>query len=364
MKRKILIFALCCSLLLGVFSISAFAEETYDITSCSYHLPMKVWSSTTGYGKYNISGSITYTTVAGNPPATLEFKAFNIGYQQNGSAMKQYIQIICTDNTKTQFYADTCDMYVTFYENTSDISLYEYLKGFEYYPPHEHLYTSSLISPTHIEKGYTLYTCYCGDTYTDNEVSALGHTYQTTITEPTCTESGGTKYYCDCGYFYYGNEVAPLGHTYQTTITEPTCVDNGYTLYSCSCGYSYKEDISALGHTYQTTITEPTCTESGVTKYYCDCGYYYYGNEVAPLGHNIVGKYCSVCNVINPDLVVKSKDFIPVFSGVKDQVNVSSVVSVLCVVVLSCVGLVFIWFIVRKVTSSLMKAFRKGKISL
>lgn len=291
MKRKILIFALCCSLLLGVFSISAFAEETYDITSCSYHLPMKVWSSTTGYGKYNISGSITYTTVAGNPPATLEFKAFNIGYQQNGSAMKQYIQIICTDNTKTQFYADTCDMYVTFYENTSDISLYEYLKGFEYYPPHEHLYTSSLISPTHIEKGYTLYTCYCGDTYTDNEVSALGHTYQT-------------------------------------------------------------------------TITEPTCTESGVTKYYCDCGYYYYGNEVAPLGHNIVGKYCSVCNVINPDLVVKSKDFIPVFSGVKDQVNVSSVVSVLCVVVLSCVGLVFIWFIVRKVTSSLMKAFRKGKISL
>lgn len=48
----------------------------------------------------------------------------------------------------------------------------------------------------------------------------------------------------------------------------------------------------------------------------------------------------------------------------REQIGVSNVVEVLAVIVLAVVGLVFMWWGVRKITSVLMKAFRKGKISL
>ena len=40
---------------------------------------------------------------------------------------------------------------------------------------HVHNYTSSVVSPTCTEKGYTIYMCECGDSYTGNYVEALGH---------------------------------------------------------------------------------------------------------------------------------------------------------------------------------------------
>ena len=49
-------------------------------------------------------------------------------------------------------------------------------------PPHEHTYTTQVVSPTCTEQGYTIYTCECGDEYTDNEVNALGHNYTKTYT--------------------------------------------------------------------------------------------------------------------------------------------------------------------------------------
>jgi hypothetical protein len=48
----------------------------------------------------------------------------------------------------------------------------------------------------------------------------------------------------------------------------------------------------------------------------------------------------------------------------REQLNVESVVEVLAVIALAVVGLVFMWWGVRKITSALMKAFKKGKISL
>ncbi len=43
--------------------------------------------------------------------------------------------------------------------------------------PHKHEYASAVTAPTCTEDGYTTYTCACGDSYTDDKVSALGHSF-------------------------------------------------------------------------------------------------------------------------------------------------------------------------------------------
>ncbi len=42
---------------------------------------------------------------------------------------------------------------------------------------HTHEYTAVVTDPTCTEKGYTTYTCECGDNYKDNETEVLGHLY-------------------------------------------------------------------------------------------------------------------------------------------------------------------------------------------
>ena len=57
---------------------------------------------------------------------------------------------------------------------------------------HTHEYQEEVIEPTCTEKGYTIYTCECGDTYQGNEKVSKGHTYQEEIIEHSCKEG----YYC------------------------------------------------------------------------------------------------------------------------------------------------------------------------
>lgn len=44
--------------------------------------------------------------------------------------------------------------------------------------PCDHSYTAQVTAPTCTEKGFTTYTCKCGDTYQEKEVAALGHAYE------------------------------------------------------------------------------------------------------------------------------------------------------------------------------------------
>lgn len=62
--------------------------------------------------------------------------------------------------------------------------------------------------------------------------------------------------------------------------------------------------------------------------------------------------------------VITSADWASVITALTDQISVSTVVGVLATVAAACVGLAFMWWGLRKATSSLMSAFRKGKISL
>lgn len=61
---------------------------------------------------------------------------------------------------------------------------------------------------------------------------------------------------------------------------------------------------------------------------------------------------------------IASTDFQAVINALTSQISVSTVVGVLTTAVGAAVGLVFMWWGVRKVAQVLMSAFKKGRVSL
>ena len=62
--------------------------------------------------------------------------------------------------------------------------------------------------------------------------------------------------------------------------------------------------------------------------------------------------------------VVTSSDWASVISAMTSQISVSTVVGVLATLVAAGIGLVFLWWGVRKAVGSLMGSFRSGRIRL
>lgn len=62
--------------------------------------------------------------------------------------------------------------------------------------------------------------------------------------------------------------------------------------------------------------------------------------------------------------VVTAADWQTVIDALTAQISVSTVVGVLAVAVTACVGLVFMWWGVRKVAQVIMSAFRNGTVSV
>ena len=67
---------------------------------------------------------------------------------------------------------------------------------------HTHTYTDAITAPTCTEQGYTLHMCFCGDSYTDAYVDALGHAWDDGVitVQPTDENAGEKTYTCTrCG---------------------------------------------------------------------------------------------------------------------------------------------------------------------
>lgn len=62
--------------------------------------------------------------------------------------------------------------------------------------------------------------------------------------------------------------------------------------------------------------------------------------------------------------VVSASDWSSVISALTAQISVNTIVGVLATLVTTGIGLVFMWWGVRKALRSLMAAFRKGKMSM
>lgn len=61
---------------------------------------------------------------------------------------------------------------------------------------------------------------------------------------------------------------------------------------------------------------------------------------------------------------VTYNSFSDVITTLQQQISVSTVVQLLVSLATICVGFVFMWWGVRKITGALMSAFRKGKLSI
>lgn len=60
--------------------------------------------------------------------------------------------------------------------------------------------------------------------------------------------------------------------------------------------------------------------------------------------------------------VITADSWAPVITELTKQFSVSTIVSVLAVVIASCVGLAFMWWGVKYALRAIMKAFKKGKL--
>lgn len=62
--------------------------------------------------------------------------------------------------------------------------------------------------------------------------------------------------------------------------------------------------------------------------------------------------------------VVSSSDWSQLITALQEQISVSTIVGVLATVVGAGVGLVFMWWGIRKSVSVIMAAFKRGKLKI
>ena len=232
-----------------------------------------------------------------------------------------------TDGNKEYWYCTSCEKYFADEDGIKEVTADSITL------PHSgHDYTETLVSPTCIEQGYTLYTCKnCEESYKDNFTDTVPHDFEyTTVIEPTCTERGYTLYTCkNCGNTHKDDYTDMTAHTYGEwqQIKNPTCSDIGEKQRFCiDCGnkdtavieplgHSYgnwnivkaanctekglerrecircdiyeERAISALEHDYETKIIAPGCTEQGYTLHICKrCNASYSDTYTEALGHS------------------------------------------------------------------------------
>ncbi|MBR1676282.1 MAG: hypothetical protein IJ706_03120, partial [Clostridia bacterium] len=197
---------------------------------------------------------------------------------------------------------------------------------------HVHEYAKEVVAPTCTERGYTVYICSCGDSYTSDYTEETGHNWGewVVLKTPECEKKGEEARTClNDNKHVEKREISALEHDYVAKVTAATCTTGGYTTYTCSvCGDTYESDftsalnhkwgewvvvkaatadengeerracqndsthvqtraIPALGHNYVGVVTKPTCTENGYTTYTCtDCENSFVSDYVDALGHD------------------------------------------------------------------------------
>ena len=173
-----------------------------------------------------------------------------------------------------------------------------------------HSYEAVVTDPTCEEGGYTTYTCYCGDSYTGDEVAALGHdmgNWETTL-EATCMDEGEERRDCSRCDHFETRQIPEKGHEHEAVVTDPTCEDPGYTTYTCHCGDSYTGDeVAALGHDMGDweIVREASCTEAGEKQKTCGRCDHTESQQIPAAGHDFEDGYCVGCQMKEPAKVIR-----------------------------------------------------------
>ena len=72
----------------------------------------------------------------------------------------------------------------------------------------------------------------------------------------------------------------------------------------------------------------------------------------------------NVMPVADPATVVTAADWASIISAITGQISVSTVVAAVATMVAAGIGLVFMWWGVRKAARTLLAAFKKGRVSI
>ncbi len=154
---------------------------------------------------------------------------------------------------------------------------------------HTHTYTSSVVKPTCTEKGYTLYTCSCGDSYTKKEVKALGHSFGAwaeTLAPTELTEGSESRECSVCGHTETreiprlkpqapvvtisgdpatGQNIlrwAEVAAAEEYRIYRATSKSGSYKLVSTTDALTYQDKSTSVGRTYYYKVKAATADDS------------------------------------------------------------------------------------------------------
>ena len=164
---------------------------------------------------------------------------------------------------------------------------------------HVHDYHAVITDPTCTEKGYTTYTCSCGDSYVGNYTSELGHDYDAWMSVSDTQHRGVCKH--DSSHVLVENHVWNDG----VVTTEATCTEKGVMTYTCSiCGDTYNVDIPVKGHSYGIWIPNDNgshtriCENNKNHKETANCEYEYKVVTAATYTKEGTGSFtCKYCGV-------------------------------------------------------------------
>lgn len=85
---------------------------------------------------------------------------------------------------------------------------------------------------------------------------------------------------------------------------------------------------------------------------------------MSPIDVMFVSALPELIPLADPPTVVTASDWASVITAMTSQISVGTVVGVLATLVTAGIGLVFLWWGVRKAVGSLMGSFRSGRIRL
>ena len=128
-----------------------------------------------------------------------------------------------------------------------------------------HNYKLTVINPTCVDKGYTLYTCECNDTYIDNYVNELGHIYSDwyIVSNPTCTESGLKQRDCNNCDYNEIEKIEMIGHNYTCTFSWNKNIPS----FNVICLNDNNHNQTLVPEVLEKIIKEATKTEEGLKEY-------------------------------------------------------------------------------------------------
>jgi len=166
-----------------------------------------------------------------------------------------------------------------------------------------HEYQATVTPPTCDVDGFTTYTCYCGNSYTDHVVPALGHI-------PGAAADCENDQICTVCYEILTEKFGHTPGAEATCTSDQICTvchkvlvekfGHAWKVATCdipkTCSRCLVTEGQALGHRYVSTVIPPTCIQGGYTNHVCSgCGNYYNDAFTNAIGHYYVGGICDNC---------------------------------------------------------------------